>query len=186
MDRKITNTQDSTPICQTESNNDPGLEIISFNESENPDSINENENEEVVLEPLEQSLYEVSYTCLLLPRLVSHQLIGDVAEQLQSILKQVSISYGWHLEFTSVKPEYFQWMIRVPPSTSTTFVMQVVRTQTTHQIFEKFPRFKRENQSGDFWAPGYLIFWGAQPHPMEVIRRYIHQTRKQQGILVDE
>jgi REP element-mobilizing transposase RayT len=186
VDHKISDTQRLTPAGQTESIIDSGLEIVSFDESDHPDSPNENESEEVVLEHLEQNPYEVSYTCLLLPRLGSHYLLGDMANQLQLVLKKISTSYGWHLEFLSVKPEYLQWAIRVPPSTSTTYVMQVVRTQTSQQIFADFPRFKRENQSDDFWAPGYLIFWGSQPHPVEIIQRYIRQTRRQQGIPMDE
>ena len=143
-------------------------------------------NEEIVIEPLEKNPYEVSYTCLLLPKLVSHYLLGDVAERLQVILRQISSSFGWHLEFLSIKPDYLQWAIRVPPSTSTTNVIHVVRNQTSVQLFADFPRFKNENQSDDFWAPGYLIFLGSQPHPVEIIQRYIHQSRKQQGIRADE
>lgn len=186
MDHKISDTQRLTLTSQTESISDSGLEIVSVDNSDHPDSTGENESEKVVLESLEQNPYEVSYTCLLLPRLGSHYLLGEVANQLQSALKTISISFGWHLEFLSVKPEYLQWAIRVPPSTSTTYVMQVVRTQTSRQIFADFPRFKRENHSDDFWAPGYLIFWGSQPHPVEIIQRYILQTRRQQGISVDE
>jgi len=148
--------------------------------------VEKNNDEEIILEPLEQSPYEVSYTCLLLPRLGSHYLIGEIADRLHTILNNICTSFGWHLEFLSIKPDYLQWAIRVPPSTSTTYVMHIVRKQTSAQIFSEFSRFKRENQSDDFWAPGYLIFWGSQPHPVEVIQRYIRQTRRQQGIPMDE
>lgn len=146
----------------------------------------EKDTEEIILEPLEQHPYEVSYTCLLLPKLSSHYLIGDIADRLDAMLKNICTSNGWRLEFLSIKPDYLQWAISVPPSTSTTHVIHIVRKQTSLQIFSEFPRFKRENQSDDFWAPGYLIFWGSQPHPVEVIQRYIRQTRRQQGILMDE
>jgi len=182
VDKKDLDTQRLSEVNQVRTGIDSSVDSI----NEHDDFSFEMDDKEIVLEPLEQNPYEVSYTCLLLPRLGSHYLLGDIADHLHAMLKQICVSYGWHLEFLSVKPDYLQWALRVPPSTSTTHVMHVVRKQTSAQLFADFPRFKRENQSDDFWAPGYLIFWGAQPHPVEVIQRYIRQTRRQQGILMDE
>jgi len=176
------NTQRLFLLNQTGSEIDSSAEPVK-KQDEFPVDI---DDEEIILESLEQNPYEVSYTCLLLPKIGSHYLMGDIADRLHAMLKQICISFGWHLEFLSVKPDYLHWAMRVPPSTSTTYVIHVVREQTSMQIFAEFPRIKRENQSDDFWAPGYLIFWGAQPHPVEVIQRYIRQTRRQQGILLDE
>ena len=184
MNHKISNTQGLPQEQQLESNEDSNLTTVAVDGTIHPNLVNG--NDEIVLEPLEQNPYVVSYTCLLLPRLESHYLLGEVANCLQTLIRQISTSFGWHLEFLSIKPDYLQWGIRVPPSTSTTYVMQVIRKQTSQQIFADFPRFKRENQSDDFWAPGYLIFWGSQPHPVEIIQRYMRQTRKQQGIKMDE
>lgn len=184
MDHKISRTQRLSNTNKTESIEVSDSGDNSVNERDYP--VFDNENEEIILEPLEQNPYAVSYTCLLLPKLGSHYLLGDVADRIQVVLKQISASFGWSLEFLTIKPDYLQWVFRVPLSTSTTYVMHVVRRQTSLQLFADFPRFKRENQSDDFWAPGYLIFWGAQPHPVEVIQRYILQTRRHQGIKVDE
>ena len=184
MDQRRSSNQEPIQADQTESRNFYDSDVVSFNAG--GQSNDENGSEEIILEQLEQNPYDVSYTCLLLPRLASHFLLGEVADRLQILLKQISISFGWHLEFFSIKQEYFQWTVRLPPSISTTYVIQVVRMQTSQEIFSDFPRFKRENQSEDFWAPGYLVFWGSQPHPVEVIQRYIQQTRRQQGIRVNE
>jgi len=144
------------------------------------------EEDEVVLETLEQNPYEVLYTCLLLPKLRSNLLLDEVANQLQEVMMQVSSSFGWYLEFQSIRPEYLLWTVRVNPSVSTTYIIHVYREETSRKIFEKFPDFADENQSDDFWAPGYLIISGLHPHPIEVIKRYIQLTRRQQGNSVDE
>jgi REP element-mobilizing transposase RayT len=138
--------------------------------------------EKVILEPVEEHPYDLSYTCLLLPRFESHYLIGDIVPSLQTRLQKVCISFGWRLEFLSIQPDHMQWTMRVPPTASTAYFMQVIREQTSRHIFADFPRFKRENASDDFWAPGYLIVWGTQPHPTEIIQRYTRQTRQQQGL----
>jgi hypothetical protein len=60
--------------------------------------------------------------------------------------------------------------------------MRIVRQQISSRIFSDFPNFARENPSGDFWAPGYLIMGGPQPHPSKLIKDFIQQTRQRQGI----
>jgi hypothetical protein len=60
--------------------------------------------------------------------------------------------------------------------------MRMVRQHTSEKIFEDFPRFKNDNPSGDFWAPGYLIMGGSQPAPAQMIKDFIIQTRQRQGI----
>ena len=59
---------------------------------------------------------------------------------------------------------------------------RVIRQRISEKIFEEFPRFKKENPSGDFWAPGYLIMGGTQPASAQVIKDFIQQTRLRQGI----
>ena len=138
-------------------------------------------NENFIFESVEQNPYEMSYTCLLLSRFDSNSLIADAAVCLQACLKEICTSFGWNLEFLTIEPTYLHWTVRVPPATSTAQIMKVVREQTSIKLLTDFPHLKRENQSDDFWAPGYLIFWGSQPHPIEIIQRFIRQTRQQQG-----
>lgn len=142
--------------------------------------------EEIILKAVQGNPYDLSYTCLLLPRFDSDLLLDDVAVELQVWMEQICISFGWQLEFLSIKADHLHWTIRVPPATSTAYFMQVIREQTSRHILADFPRFMRKNLSNDFWAPGYLIFWGSQPHPMEIIQKFIHQTRQHQRDRLDE
>lgn len=160
-------------------------EIIQTYPSKSKETSDLDENP-VVLENLEQHPYEVSFACLLLPRFPSHYLMGDVVDCLLKLMKQISVSFGWRLDFVDIKPDYMQWVVQVPPSTSPTQVIHIFRTHTSVQIFENFPRFKHENLSEDFWAPGYLVYWGSQTHSIEVIKRFTRQARRQQGIQIDE
>jgi REP element-mobilizing transposase RayT len=137
---------------------------------------------DVVLEPVYPDSYDLSYTCLLIPRFPAHLLKGDLAELLPQWLQQISISFGWRLEFINVLPEYIQWAISVPPSVVPGRFMQNIRYGTSEMILSNFGRIKRENLSNDFWAPGYLVVLGTRPHPKEMIDQYIRLTRRQQGL----
>ena len=135
----------------------------------------------VMLEPISPGLYNLTYACLLVPRFSSHYLTGDMADRISEWLPQICIAFGWRLEYLAVRPEYVQWVLNVPPATSPGYLMRIIRQQTSEKIFAEFSRLKKENPSGDFWAPGYLIMGGTQPHPPQLVKDYIKQTRTRQG-----
>jgi REP element-mobilizing transposase RayT len=135
----------------------------------------------VILEPSSNGMYHLNYACLLVPRFSSHYLAGDLATNLSEWLPSICIAFGWRLEYQAVRPEYMQWVVSVPPNTSPGYLMRIMRQQTSERIFTDFPRLKKENPSGDFWAPGYLIMGGTQPHPQQLVKDYIKQTRQRQG-----
>ncbi|MEW6285409.1 MAG: IS200/IS605 family transposase [Chloroflexota bacterium] len=136
----------------------------------------------VMLEPITPGLYNLTYACLLVPRFTSHYLTGDLSDRLSEWIPQICIAFGWRLEYLAVRPEYVQWVVNVPPSASPGYLMRIMRQQTSEKIFAEFPRLKKENPSGDFWAPGYLIMGGTQPHPPQLVKDYIKQTRARQGL----
>jgi REP element-mobilizing transposase RayT len=136
----------------------------------------------VMLEPITPGLYNLTYACLLVPRFTSHYLTGDLSDRLSEWIPQICVAFGWRLEYLAVRPEYVQWVVNVPPSASPGYLMRIMRQQTSEKIFAEFPRLKKENPSGDFWAPGYLIMGGTQPHPPQLVKDYIKQTRIRQGL----
>ncbi|HEY9151924.1 MAG TPA: transposase, partial [Anaerolineales bacterium] len=114
----------------------------------------------IVLEPVSAGVYNLTYACLLVPRFSSHYLTGDIADRLSEWLPNICVAFGWRLEYLAVRPEYLQWVVNVPPATSPGYLMRIMRQQASEKIFTEFARLKKENPSGDFWAPGYLIMGG--------------------------
>ncbi|MFL7868031.1 MAG: transposase, partial [Anaerolineales bacterium] len=119
----------------------------------------------MITESTSAGLAQLNYACLLVPRFTAHYMTGDLADRLSEWMPNICIAFGWRLEFVAVRPEYLQWVVNVTPNTSPGYLMRIMRQQTSEKIFAEFPRMKRENPSGDFWAPGYLIMGGLQPHP---------------------
>lgn len=135
----------------------------------------------LTVEPATAGMYHINYACLLIPRFSNHYITGDLAERLGEWLPNICIAFGWRLEYLAVRPEYLQWVANVQPNTAPGYLMRIMRQQTSTKIFSEIIRLKREIPSGDFWAPGYLIMSGTQPHPPQLVRDYIRQTRQRQG-----
>jgi REP element-mobilizing transposase RayT len=136
----------------------------------------------MLIESASPSMAQLNYACLLVPRFTAHYMTGDLADYLSKWMPDICIAFGWRLEFLAVRPDYLQWVVNVTPNTSPGYLMRIMRQQTSEKIFSEFPRLRRDNPSGDFWAPGYLIMGGLQPHPQQLVKDYIKQTRQRQGI----
>ena len=126
-------------------------------------------------------IFDLSYYCLLIPRMPRHQLSGDLAVKLCVWMGQLCMAYGWRLEHLLVQPEYVQWVVNVIPTVAPEEIIAVLRKQTSERIFASFPELKRENPSGDFWAPGYLILTRIESLSEQMIRDFIEQVRQYQG-----
>jgi REP element-mobilizing transposase RayT len=135
------------------------------------------------LEPVSPSLYNLTYACVLIPRFKHHHLTGAIATRLSDWISNMSVAFGWRLEHLAIRPEYIQWLVNVPPNTSPGYLMRTIRQHTSRRMFVEFPLLEEENPSGDFWAPGYLVMSGDQPPPAQLIKNFIQNTRKRQGIL---
>lgn len=137
---------------------------------------------EVMLESISPSLYNLTYACVLIPRFTEHFLTGTRASRLSEWITQLCLAFGWRLEQLSVRPEYIQWIVNVPPSTSPGYLIRIIRQHTSRRMFTDFPRLESTNPSGDFWAPGYLIMNGNQPPPAKLVTDFIKNSRIRQGV----
>jgi REP element-mobilizing transposase RayT len=136
----------------------------------------------VHLEPILERRNELSYSCILIPRFSDHYLTGDITLNLPVWMKEICISFGWRLESVTVRPGYMQWVVTVQTTVNPAHIMRLSRQQTSQKILNEFPRYKQQNLSGDFWAPGYSMLSGSEPQTPEEISNFIQVTRKQQGI----
>jgi hypothetical protein len=59
--------------------------------------------------------------------------------------------------------------------------VQTLGTHLSNRVFEEFPLLAKENPSGQFWAPGFLIVSGSRPSP-DLVEEFVQQTRARQGI----
>jgi REP element-mobilizing transposase RayT len=128
------------------------------------------------------ALSDLYLAVALLPRLPRHHLIGDLAALLPQWISQICMAYAWRLEAMRVRPDYVEWVVNIPPATSASLHLRIMRRQTSQFIFAEFPTIARENPSGDFWASGYLVTSSSQLPTEAAIQAFISQVRQQQGV----
>jgi DNA-binding response OmpR family regulator/REP element-mobilizing transposase RayT len=130
-------------------------------------------------------MYNLSYACVLIPRLPQHTLTGDLGRRMSEWLQTIHLAFGWRLVHLAVRPSYLLWVSAVSPKTSAAGLIKTVRKQTSGWIFLDFPRLEKDNPSGEFWAPGYMAITTGQLPSAEELQVFIQNTRSSQGIAVD-
>lgn len=130
---------------------------------------------------LGESSYDLHYAYAMIPRLPSHKLDGDLAEKLALWLPQLCLAFGWRLEHLNLQPDFIQWIVSMGPDASPDTVVHTLEQHLSDRIFDEFPRLQKENPSGKFWAPGFLIVSGGKPDAA-LMSQYIQQTRRRQGV----
>lgn len=130
------------------------------------------------LEPRPSALSKPIYTSALVPRMPQHYLAGELAASLGQWLPQLCQAFGWNLEGLSIRPDYMQWIVRIPPTLSPGKMLRVIRERTSLRIFNDFQQLGKDNSSGSFWAPGFLMVSGARSLPLTVLHKYVAEIRQ--------
>lgn len=131
-------------------------------------------------------IFSLQYACTLIPRLPNHHLTAKLAARLSVWMRQLNLAYGWRLEYLAVRPDYLTWVSNVSPNTSPESLVNKIRSQTSIRIFNEFPDLLQENPSGDFWATTFMTLTASQPPPGGLLREFIEQTRREQGMRSDQ
>ena len=126
-------------------------------------------------------MVNIAYTCVLIPRLPEHHLVGELAEYLSNWVNELSVAFGWRLDHLSVRPNYLHWRAISPPDYPPASMVLDMKTRISERIFDKFLRLKTANPSGKFWADGHLIVNGRDKLSQQLLQDFINATRSRQG-----
>lgn len=122
-------------------------------------------------------LYNLTYACVLAPRMPSQHLTHALAHQFPVWLRQLALSYAWRLEYIAVRPDHLAWLSSTTPDMAPERLVETVRLHTSRWIHEQFPQLALENPSGEFWAPGYLILTTRHPPPASLVNEFVKACR---------
>ena len=133
-------------------------------------------------EPDSASYFDITYACMLIPRMPQHHLVSELARQLEQWMFQICVSFDWRMEQLAIRPDYMQWMVKVHSATAPRFLMQIVTRITSQRIFDHFPQLAEENPSAEFWAPGWLVITSETLPSQSMVQDFVRKTRQRQGL----
>ena len=75
-------------------------------------------------------------------------------QDMESILKRISIEYGMKLLELAVMPDHVHTVVEVPPSMSLGRAANLLKGRSAYEFFKKHPNARLRYPKGHFWSRG--------------------------------
>ncbi len=125
-------------------------------------------------------------TCVLIPYIPEHFLVGGMADMLKQALVKAAAQNHWKISRVIVRPQYLQWTTETPEVILPEKVAEQFRKRLSAMIFKQYPTLKKHNRSGNFWSTEALALQGPDTPPAQRLRAFTRQVRAQSEVSVQE
>ena len=106
-------------------------------------------------------------------------LSNDYVEYLKTVLSEIEKRYFLNPETIGFDEDHVHILMQAAPRYSPSRVIQIVKSITARELFNKFPEIKKELWGGELWSDGGYIGTVGEGTNADIIRRYIQkQGRK--------
>ncbi len=105
------------------------------------------------------------------------------SEAVEATLKTVccdAIEFGFEMRFVEIgaDEDHVHFLIQTVPTMQPSRMVQIIKSITGRQIFERHPEVKRMLWGGQFWTSGYYINTVGLHGNEETIRKYVEGQGK--------
>ena len=125
------------------------------------------------------AVYDVKYHIVWVPKYRKKILAGEVAEYTRQVFVRIAREYEWQIEEMSVQTDHVHLFIHTPPKYSPARIVQIMKSISAREIFEKYPQLSKRLWAGEFWGPGYFVRSVGDEVTAEVIRKYIQYQEEE-------
>ena len=125
------------------------------------------------------ALYELKYHLVWTPKYRKQIMKGEIAQYTEEVFKHIAEEYGFWIDTMGVEEDHVHIFLEVPPKYSPKQVVQILKSISAREVFEKFPRLRRQLWAGELWSDGYFVRSVGDKVTAEVIQRYIEYQAKE-------
>ena len=131
------------------------------------------------------AVYDLKYHFVWVPKYRKHLLVGDVAEAVKEILREVAEAYGMEVDTLEVVDDHVHVFLSAPPRYAPARVMQIMKSISARELFARFPWLRRKLWGGELWGDGYFVRSVGDQVTADVIRRYIEYQKAPKDIQLE-
>ena len=90
------------------------------------------------------------------PRYRRKVLKGDVAEQLDELIREICRVRDWEVEALTVQRDHVHLFVEYPPRDAPAKVMRVTKSITARELYSEYPQLRRTHWGSKLWADRLL------------------------------
>lgn len=123
--------------------------------------------------------YSLQYHLVWIPKYRRSFLVGEIAERLQQILKEIAHDYRIHIIAMEVMPDHVHMLIEAPPKYAPAKIVQIFKGISSRRLRQEFLDVIKRYiwKEGTLWAIGYYIGSVGSGVTTELIKEYIQNQK---------
>ncbi|MFN9176383.1 MAG: IS200/IS605 family transposase [Synechocystis sp.] len=92
---------------------------------------------------------------------------------LKTILKEIAERYWFELEEMGTDGDHIHIFVGAAPKYAPSRVMQIIKSITAREMFNRFPELRKQLWGGEFWSDGGYIGTVGDGVNSEIVKKYI-------------
>ena len=119
------------------------------------------------------AVYELKYHLVWVPKYRAHILGGEVSRYLKEVFTEIAEEYEFRIDTMEVMGDHVHIFVEAPPSYSPSEIVQILKSISAREVFQKFPKMRKLMWSGKILNEGYFVRSVGDKVTDEVIGEYI-------------
>ena len=119
------------------------------------------------------AVFDLKYHLVWIPKYRKQILAGELAQYTKEVLQRIADEYGFWVDTMEVMGDHVHVLLEAPPRYSPARVVQIMKSISAREVFQRFPQLRKQLWAGELWGDGYFVRSIGDQVTSEVIRRYI-------------
>lgn len=119
-------------------------------------------------------VYQLEYHLVWATKYRHPVLVGEVADGLKDILRDIAEHNGLEIVAMEVMPDHVHLLLGANPQQAIPDFVKALKGASARRMFAAFPRLKQSHWGGKLWNPSYCVLTGSE-HTRAQIQRYIEE-----------
>jgi putative transposase len=97
------------------------------------------------------AVYELKYHLVWVPKYRARVLGGEVSRYLKEVFERIAEEYNFHITNLAIMEDHVHLLIEAPPSYSPSEIVQIMKSISARELFNRFPKMEKLMWSGKIW-----------------------------------
>jgi putative transposase len=131
----------------------------------------------MVLQRATHAVYDTKYHVVWAPKYRKWVLGDEIRQRVGELFREIAEHHGFEIEEMEIAIGHIHIFLSFPPRYSIAKVVGMLKSISASEIFDEFPKIKKDLWKGEFWEDGYFARTVGDRVTAEEIKRYIRHHR---------
>lgn len=119
-------------------------------------------------------VYNLEYHLIWVTKSRHPVLVGEVADGLKGILRDIAAQNGLEMVAMEVMPDHVHLLLGATPQHAIPDFVKALKGASARRMFAAFPQLKETLWGGNLWNPSYCVLTASE-HTRAQIQKYIEE-----------